>query len=66
MGDDGETDEITNRCACGWEVTGPVDEVVTATVDHGARIHNMTATREQVLAALGRAPDTPTESREAS
>ena len=44
--------QFTNRCACGWEVTGTEDEVVDATMDHGRRIHNMEATREQVLAAL--------------
>ena len=43
---------FTNRCACGWEVTGSEDEVVDATIDHGRRIHNMEATREQVVAAL--------------
>jgi hypothetical protein len=66
MTEDSNADEITNRCACGWEVTGPVDEVVDATIDHGARIHNMVATREQVLAALGRSPDASAEAREAS
>jgi hypothetical protein len=51
--------EYTNRCACGWEVTGPLDDVVDATIDHGRRIHNMEATREQVVALLisGPAPD---------
>ncbi len=44
--------QFTNRCACGWEVTGTEDEVVDATIDHGRRIHNMEATREGVLAAL--------------
>jgi predicted small metal-binding protein len=33
-------------------VTGSEDEVVDATIDHGRRIHNMEATREQVLTAL--------------
>jgi predicted small metal-binding protein len=47
-----ETTEYTNRCACGWEVTGSLDEVVEATIDHGRRMHNMGATREQVVAAL--------------
>ena len=42
----------TNRCACGWEVSGSMDEVVDATIDHGRRIHNMEATREQVVAVL--------------
>ena len=49
--------EYTNRCGCGWEVTGPIDTVVDATIDHGQRIHNMDATREQVLAAVLRADD---------
>jgi predicted small metal-binding protein len=38
------------RCACGWEVVGVEDEVVPATQEHGRRIHNMAATREEVLA----------------
>jgi predicted small metal-binding protein len=49
--------QFTNRCACGWEVAGSEDEVVDATIDHGRRIHNMEATREQVMAAIhGPAP----------
>jgi predicted small metal-binding protein len=48
------TDDRTysNACACGWAVVGSRDEVIAATIDHGRRIHNMEATREQVLAAL--------------
>ena len=42
----------TNRCACGWENTGSMDTVVDATIDHGRRIHNMEATREQVVEVL--------------
>jgi predicted small metal-binding protein len=42
----------TNRCACGWEISGREELVVDATIDHGRRLHNMEATREQVLAAL--------------
>ena len=38
------------RCACGWESAGDEDAVVAATQDHGARLHNMAATREQILA----------------
>jgi len=45
-----EDEEITVRCACGWQVTGPEDLVVEATVDHGHRMHNMTASRDDVLA----------------
>jgi predicted small metal-binding protein len=41
---------ITVRCACGWEAAGPENEVVPATIEHGHRLHNMTATREDVLA----------------
>jgi len=43
-------DTITVRCACGWEWAGDVEAVVAATQDHGTRIHNMEATREEVLA----------------
>jgi len=43
-------ERLTNRCACGWEITGPPEDVVTATIEHGQRLHNMTATREQILA----------------
>ena len=45
----------TNRCACGWEISGPMDLVVDATIDHARRIHNMPATRDQVVEALGAA-----------
>lgn len=41
---------LTVRCACGWETNGTEDEVVDATREHGARLHNMAATRGQVLA----------------
>ncbi len=37
-------------CACGWEVIGTADEIVAATMDHAQRVHNMTATREHILA----------------
>ena len=51
--------QYTNRCACGWEISGSEDEVVDATIDHGRRIHNMEATREQVIEASTRAPEPP-------
>jgi len=38
------------RCACGWETTGTLDELVIAAGEHGRRIHNMEPTRDQVLA----------------
>ena len=55
--------QYTNRCACGWEVTGPMDDVVDATIDHGRRIHNMEATREEVVAVLmsGASSDEPAD-----
>jgi hypothetical protein len=37
-------------CACGWETIGDVESTVAATIDHGQRVHNMTATRDQVMA----------------
>jgi predicted small metal-binding protein len=40
---------IRSRCACGWEVSGTEGEVVTATIEHGRRSHNMEATADQVL-----------------
>ena len=49
---------FTNRCACGWEVSGTEDDVVDATIDHGRRVHNMEATRDQVHAALHEAATT--------
>lgn len=52
-----EHEEITVRCVCGWEVTGPEDSVVEATAEHGARIHNMTTTRDDVLAMAVTAAD---------
>ncbi len=38
------------RCACGWETTGRADDVVVETQEHARRIHNMTSTRDEVLA----------------
>jgi predicted small metal-binding protein len=49
---------FTNHCACGWEITGSEEEVVDATIDHGRRIHNMEATRAEVLAVLHEAGTT--------
>ena len=41
---------IRVRCACGWETVGEADEAVAATQEHGLRVHNMAATRDEVLA----------------
>ena len=48
---------ITVRCVCGWETSGPEDEVVAATVEHGRRLHNMTPSRDEVLAMSVAPPD---------
>jgi hypothetical protein len=53
MSEPARTAPLTNRCACGWQIAGSVDDVVEATIDHGPRVHNMTASREDVLAAMG-------------
>ena len=46
------------RCACGWEATGSEDELIASATQHGARVHNMVPTREDVLAMVIR-PDPP-------
>jgi predicted small metal-binding protein len=43
-------DSLTVRCVCGWEATGTEDDVVAATSKHGERVHNMRATRAEILA----------------
>lgn len=44
--------DVLLRCACGWETTGTEAEVVAAATDHGARVHIMHPTREEVLAMI--------------
>ena len=39
------------RCTCGWETVGVIEATVAATIDHGQRVHNMRATRDDVLAS---------------
>ena len=48
---------ITVRCVCGWETTGSEEDVVLATTEHGRRLHNMIATRAEVLAMAVLAPE---------
>jgi predicted small metal-binding protein len=55
---EGSESEMLVRCACGWEVRGTEDEVVAETQEHGRRLHNMSATREQVLDMAIRRGDT--------
>ncbi len=51
---------ITVRCVCGWETTGAEDDVVVATTEHGRQLHNMTPTRDEVIAmAVARTQDRP-------
>lgn len=45
-----DDESVTVRCACGWETTGVEDDVIVATTEHGRRLHNMTPTRDEVLA----------------
>jgi predicted small metal-binding protein len=40
------------RCACGWETSGSEDDVIAAAIEHGARVHNMRPTREEVLSMV--------------
>lgn len=49
MSEQADMRRLRVRCACGWETSGGVDETVAAAIDHGERIHNMTATRDAVL-----------------
>ena len=51
------TETLRTRCVCGWETTGPEDDVVAATLDHGLRVHNMGGTREDVLRRAERVDD---------
>lgn len=56
-----EPEILTTECACGWEVTGPEADVVDAVIEHGQRLHNMTVTREAVLANARRVSALPDE-----
>jgi len=40
---------LVARCDCGFEVRGTADEVVDGMQAHARKVHNMSATREQVL-----------------
>lgn len=48
------------RCVCGWESSGDEEAVVTATQEHGRRLHNMEASREKVI-AMAIEDDPPSE-----
>ena len=51
------------RCICGWETTGSVDEVVAATDEHGRRVHNMAASRDEILGRVETIADNPAAER---
>jgi predicted small metal-binding protein len=42
--------ELVVKCECGFEARGPESELVPLVQKHGRDVHNMEATREQVLA----------------
>lgn len=50
---------LTLRCACGWEARGTEAELIAAATEHGRRVHNMTPTREDVLAMIVRVDEPP-------
>ena len=63
----GDRQILRLRCACGWETTGTEEDLVAAAVEHGRRVHNMTPTREEVLAMVlppGDHQAQPTDSRD--
>ena len=45
-----DTRMLVVKCECGFEVRGPKDQIVPVVQKHGRELHNMEATREQVLA----------------
>lgn len=42
--------DLVVRCDCGFEARGTEDDLVPAMQEHAREVHNMEATREQVLA----------------
>ena len=58
-----ETARLMARCACGWEAIGSQSEVVVAAQEHGFEVHNMRATRDEILPTL--IPAEPAEPAEA-
>lgn len=45
-----EESHLRVRCVCGWETIDELDRAVDAAIEHGRRVHNMTATRDAVMA----------------
>jgi predicted small metal-binding protein len=50
MGEQARSVELIVRCECGFEARGEEAELVPVVQKHGRDVHNMEATREQVLA----------------
>lgn len=50
MDRDPGTAKLVVKCDCGFETRGSEEELVPAVQKHGLEAHNMTVTREQVLA----------------
>jgi predicted small metal-binding protein len=42
--------DLIVRCDCGWQTQGTEDDVISAAVEHGELVHNMTASRDQIIA----------------
>ena len=59
------TTNVRVRCVCGWEMVGPEDDLVVATQEHGRRVHNMEASRDDVLAMVVPADEPLAEKAEA-
>jgi hypothetical protein len=51
MTDRREGPMLRERCVCGWETIEELELAVDAAIEHGRSVHNMTATREVVLAS---------------
>jgi len=54
MTDHREGPRLRVLCVCGWEAIEELELAVDMAIEHGRRVHNMTATRELVLATAER------------
>ena len=65
MGNEPDTRRLRVRCVCGWETIASLEAAVAAAIDHGQRVHNMTATRDAVLAGAEVLNPTPEPAEQA-